>query len=64
MKCGHPACNRGIGLVSHRCGWFNNRLYCSKACRDNYASPSRPPVEPRASVVLAAVPVRNIVQAR
>jgi len=64
MKCGHPACNRGIGLVSHRRGWFNNRLYCSKVCRDNYAPQPCRVVEPRASVVLAAVPVRSLVQAR
>lgn len=38
MKCGHPQCSRGIGLVSHR-RWFNNKLYCSRACRDNYARP-------------------------
>jgi hypothetical protein len=58
MKCGHPACNRGIGLVSHRRGWFSNKLYCSKACRDNYVSPSRRSLEPRASLVLAHVPAK------
>jgi len=48
MKCGHPTCQRGIGLVSHRRGWFGKRLYCSRACRDNYVAeayqprPSRP----------------------
>ena len=36
MKCSHPMCNRGIGLVSHRRG-FSKRLYCSRACRHNYA---------------------------
>jgi hypothetical protein len=37
MKCSHPMCNRGIGLVSHR-GWFGKGLYCSRRCRDNYAT--------------------------
>ena len=43
MKCAHPACNRGIGLVSHRRGWFGSRLYCSRACRDHAASELRRP---------------------
>ena len=42
MKCGHPTCQRGIGLVSHRRGWFGKRLYCSRACRDAYAAEVRP----------------------
>jgi hypothetical protein len=52
MKCAHPECNRGIGLVSHRRGLFGKRLYCSRACRDNYAAevirprPSRSSCEP------------------
>jgi len=64
MKCAHPACNRGIGLVSHRRGWFNNRLYCSKACRDNYVSQPRQALEQRMSLALAAVPVRAVARAR
>jgi hypothetical protein len=36
MKCSHPMCNRGLGLVSHR-RWFGRGLYCSRRCRDNYA---------------------------
>jgi len=36
MKCSHPRCNRGIGLVSHRRGWFGKELYCSRACCYNY----------------------------
>ena len=43
MRCAHPTCHRGIGLVSHRRGWFGNRLYCSRACRDSYAVEPRPP---------------------
>lgn len=34
MKCANPECNRGIGLVHYRRGWFNKRRYCSKNCRD------------------------------
>lgn len=45
MNCGHPQCSRGIGLVSHR-RWFSNKLYCSRACRDNYAGRPRQAVEP------------------
>jgi hypothetical protein len=36
MKCSHPMCNRGIGLVSHR-RWFHKGLDCSRGCRDDYA---------------------------
>jgi hypothetical protein len=36
MKCSHPMCKRGIGLVSHRRA-FGKRLYCSRTCRYNYA---------------------------
>ena len=43
MRCAHPTCRRGIGLVSHRRGWFGQRLYCSRACRDNYAAEMRQP---------------------
>ena len=50
MKCAHPMCNRGIGLVSHRRGWTGKRLYCSKACRDNTAGEERQPRPSRSSV--------------
>jgi hypothetical protein len=36
MKCSHPQCSRGIGLVSYRRAFAGGR-YCSKKCRDNYA---------------------------
>jgi hypothetical protein len=36
MKCGNPECNRDIGLVHYRRGWFNKRRYCSKNCRDAF----------------------------
>ena len=37
MKCANPACNHGIGLVSHRRGLFGKRPYCLKECRDRVA---------------------------
>ncbi len=66
MRCAHPMCQRGIGLVSHRRGWFGQRLYCSRACRDNYAAeirqtrPAHPtrPFEPSLFELLFA-PVRT-----
>lgn len=38
MKCSNPDCTRGIGLVSHRRGWFDMQRYCSKRCRDAITS--------------------------
>jgi len=38
MKCSNPDCNRGIGLVSHRRGWFDRRRYCSKRCCEAVSS--------------------------
>jgi hypothetical protein len=38
MKCSNPDCNRGIGLVAYRRGWFSKRHYCSKLCRDAFAA--------------------------
>jgi hypothetical protein len=35
MKCSNPDCRRGIGLVSHRRGWFSKPRYCSRKCRDD-----------------------------
>ena len=34
MNCSNPNCNRGIGLIAYRRGWFSKRRYCSKHCRD------------------------------
>jgi len=34
MKCSNPGCNRRIGLVAYRRGWFSMRRYCSRNCRD------------------------------
>ena len=36
MKCSNPDCDRGIGLVAYRRGWFSKRRYCSKRCRDAF----------------------------
>jgi len=44
MKCSNPNCNRGIGLVAYRSGWFSKRLYCSKYCRDAFA-PDEPELQ-------------------
>ena len=38
MKCSNPDCNRDIGLVTYRRGWFNKRRYCSKHCRDAFVA--------------------------
>ena len=38
MKCSNPECNRGIGLVAYRRGWFSKRRYCSKHCRDAFVA--------------------------
>ena len=38
MKCSNPDCNRGIGLVSHRRGWFDRQRYCSKRCCEAVSS--------------------------
>jgi hypothetical protein len=38
MKCSNPDCNRNIGLVSHRRGWFGKRRYCSRQCRDVFVA--------------------------
>jgi hypothetical protein len=38
MKCSNPNCNRGIGLVSYRRGWFGKQRYCSRNCRGAFAT--------------------------
>jgi hypothetical protein len=38
MKCSNPNCNRGIGLMAHRRGWFSKRRYCSRNCRDAFVA--------------------------
>jgi hypothetical protein len=43
MKCSNPDCNRGIGLVAYRRGWFSKRRYCSKHCRDSFVADAPKP---------------------
>ena len=38
MKCANHNCNRGIGLISYRRGWFGKRLYCCRECRDTFVT--------------------------
>jgi hypothetical protein len=38
MKCSNPDCNRNIGLVAHQRGWFGQRRYCSRQCRDTFVA--------------------------
>ena len=38
MKCSNPGCNRGVGLVAYQRGWFSQRRYCSKHCRDAFVA--------------------------
>jgi hypothetical protein len=38
MKCSNPDCDRNIGLVAHRRGWFGKRHYCSRQCRDAFVA--------------------------
>jgi hypothetical protein len=43
MKCSNPDCSRGIGLVSHRRGWFDKQCYCSKPCCEAVTAQVRAP---------------------
>jgi hypothetical protein len=38
MKCSHPDCIRGLGLVSYRRGWFGKGRYCSRQCCDAFVT--------------------------
>ena len=51
MKCSNLHCDRGIGLVAHRRGWFSKRRYCSRNCRYAIVAdlPERPYQEQSAS---------------
>src|SRR6516164_11092440 len=42
MKCSNPDCNRGIGLIAYRRGWFSERRYCSRHCRDAFSDAPKP----------------------
>jgi hypothetical protein len=48
MRCSHPMCKRGIGLVSYRPA-FGKRRYCSRACRYNYAGERLGPLPQRSA---------------
>jgi hypothetical protein len=41
MKCSHPDCSRGIGLVSHQRSLLDKRRFCSKKCRHNFVKEKR-----------------------
>jgi hypothetical protein len=41
MKCANTNCDRGIGLVSYRRGWWGKRRYCSRQCRDTVVAARR-----------------------
>jgi hypothetical protein len=47
MRCLNPDCNRGIGLVAYRRGWFSKRRYCSKHCRDAVLADAPKPQQKR-----------------
>ena len=51
MRCSNPYCNRGIGLLAHRRGWFSRRRYCSRNCRYAFVAdvPKRSHLEQSAS---------------
>jgi hypothetical protein len=63
MKCSNPNCNRGIGLIHHRRGWFSKRCYCSRNCRYAFvAALPRPEKEPSATTYFERLflqPIRN-----
>jgi hypothetical protein len=54
MKCLNPDCDCGIGLVAYRRGWFDNRRYCSKRCRDAFVADA-PNLQPKRQIVIAFV---------
>jgi hypothetical protein len=43
VKCSNPDCNRGIGLVAYRRGWFGKCHYCSRHCRDAFVADAPKP---------------------
>ena len=52
MNCSNPNCNRGIGLVSYRRGWFSKLHYCSKHCRDAFVPDPRNPLQEQKTSIL------------
>ena len=51
MNCSNPPCNRGIGLVAYRRGWFRKWRYCSKHCRDAFVADA-PQLQQKLSVTI------------
>jgi hypothetical protein len=49
MKCSNPDCNRGIGLIAYRRGWFSGRRYCSRHCRDAFVAGASKPQNKRSA---------------
>jgi hypothetical protein len=49
MKCSNPDCDRSIGLIAYRRGWFSKRRYCSKRCRDAFAADAPKPQQKRSA---------------
>ena len=49
MKCSNPDCNRGIGLIAYRPGWFSKRRYCSRHCRDAFVTDAPKPQQKRST---------------
>ena len=49
MKCSNPNCNRGIGLVAYRRGWFSKRRCCSRHCRDAFEANAPKPQQKRST---------------
>jgi hypothetical protein len=49
MKCSNPGCNRSIGLVAYRRGWFSKRRYCSKHCRETFVADAPKPQQKRSA---------------
>ena len=47
MKCANPDCNRDIGLIVYRRGWFSKHRYCSKHCRDAFVADVPKPKQKR-----------------
>jgi hypothetical protein len=47
MRCSNPDCNRGIGLIAFRRGWFSKPRYCSKRCRDAFVADASKPQQNR-----------------
>ena len=63
MKCSHPQCSRGIGLVSYRRVFAKGR-YCSKKCRDSYVIDRSEPSISRRGRMSALLPISTELASR